>query len=114
LKDEFGFNGLSPAAQAALAGVYESNHHIDARILDVIEQWQKPDSVRQLGALPMTMSLENYQRFWKKAKEDTTCFPCALSFSTMKARASNDRIAQLDWTMTRIPLEVGFAPRCWK
>jgi hypothetical protein len=62
----------------------------------------------------MTMSLENYRRFWKKAKKETACFPCALSFSTMKARAYSDQIAQLDWTMTRITLEVGFAPRHWK
>jgi len=32
----------------------------------------------------------------------------------MKARAYSDQIAQLDWTMTRITLEVGFAPRHWK
>ncbi len=38
LKDNFGFKGLNTASQAVLAGVYDSNHDLDQRILDVIAQ----------------------------------------------------------------------------
>jgi hypothetical protein len=38
LKD--GFKGLTSAAQTVLAGIYESYHELDERILDVITQWQ--------------------------------------------------------------------------
>jgi len=114
LKDNFGFKGLTTASQAVLAGVYDSNHNLDQRILDVIAQWQMPDEVKQLGPLKMAMSVESYVKYWKKAKENTSCYPSALSFSTMKAGAFDPQIAALDCQLTRIPLIAGFAPARWK
>jgi len=97
-----------------LAGLYESNHDIDGKILDVIAQWQMPQAVRALGPLKMELALEKYINFWKKAKEDISCYPSALSFSTMKAGAHDPYIAFLDCSMTSIPLQYGFAPKRWK
>ena len=97
-----------------MAGLYESNKDIDQRILDVIAQWQMPQAVRDLGPLKMELTLDTYISFWKKAKEDTSCYPSALSFSTMKAGAHDRSIAALDCSMTRIPLKHGFAPKRWK
>jgi len=114
LKDDFGFKGLTSQAQAALAGLYEPSQELDPKILDVIAQWQIPQSVRDLGPLKMELSLESYVSFWKKAREDTSCYPSALSFATMKAGASDPDIAALDCTMTRLPLKYGFAPQRWK
>jgi len=94
--------------------LYESNYDIDDRLLEVIAQWQMPQAVRDITPLKMELSLEQYIGFWKKAKEDTSCFPSALSFPTMKAGAHDPSIAPLDCTMTRIPLIYGFAPKCWK
>ena len=102
LKDEFGFKGLTRAAQAALAGLYESNHDLDSKILDVILQWQMPQEVRNLGPLKMELPVTDYIAFWKKAKEDTSCYPSDLSFSTMKAGASDPDIAALD-CLTKSP-----------
>jgi hypothetical protein len=114
LKDEFGFKGLTSAAQATLACVYDSNHEIDSRILDLIAQWQIPQAVRDLGPLKLELPLESYVKFWKKAREDTFCYPSALSFSTMKAGASDHDIALLDRSITRLPLQLGFAPKRWQ
>jgi hypothetical protein len=114
LKEEFGFKGLMPSAQASLAGIYESTYDIDGRILDVIAQWQMPDKVQELGPLKMFLSVKTYTSFWLKARGNTACYPSALSFSTMKAGASDPLIATLDCLMTRIPLTAGFAPKRWK
>jgi len=114
LKDEFGFKGLTAAAQATLAGLYESNHDIDVRILEVLAQWQMPEAVKNLGPIKMEMNLESYISFWKKARENTSCYPSELSFSTMKAGASEPDIALLDCTLTKLPLQLGFAPKRWK
>jgi hypothetical protein len=114
LKDDFGFKGLTTNVQAALAGLNEPNQEVDAKILDVIAQWQIPQAVRDLGSLKMEISLESYVSFWKKAREDTSCYPSSLSFSTMKAGATDTDIAALDCTMTRLPLRYGYAPQCWK
>jgi hypothetical protein len=62
----------------------------------------------------MEMSLDSYVSFWKKAREDTSCYPSALSFSTMKAGATDTDIAALDCTMTILPLRYGYAPQRWK
>jgi len=113
LREEFGFKGLTSSAQAALAGIYESNHDIDGRILDVITQWQMPKAVRKLGPLQMTLRVEIYTAFWRKAQENTACYPSELSFSTMKAGASDPLIATPDCQRTRIPLTVSFAPKRW-
>jgi hypothetical protein len=114
LNDEFGLKGLTSAAQATLAGLYESNHDIDTHILDVIAEWQMPQAVHELGPLKMELNLKEYIDFWKKAREDTSCFLSAPSFSTMKAGAHDKTIASLDCSLTRIPLKFGFAPKCWK
>jgi len=114
LKEEFGFKGLTSVSQAVLAGLYESNHDIDQRTLDVIAQWQMPDAVKALGHLKMEMSVNSYVRYWRKARENTSCYPSALSFATMKAGAHDSKIATLDCQMTRLPLVVGFAPHRWK
>lgn len=42
LKDDFGIKGLTAAAQASLAGLYESNFDFDDRLLEVIAQWKMP------------------------------------------------------------------------
>jgi hypothetical protein len=114
LREEFGFKGRTTAAQATLADVYESNHDINSKILDVIAQWQIPTAVRELGPIKMDMPLESYLAFWKKAREETACYPSVLSFSTMKAGAHDKDIAALDCSLTRIPLTFGFAPERWK
>jgi hypothetical protein len=113
LREEFGFKGLTSTAQDALVGLYESDT-LDKRILEVIAQWQIPQAVRELGPMKMELSLESYVTFWKKAREDTACYPSALSFSTMKAGSNDPTIAALDCTMTRLPLLYGFAPKRWK
>lgn len=70
LASEFGFKGLTTAAQAALmAGVYFSNHPIDSHTREVIEQLVMPHSVRESGQHNM--------------EKNTSCYPAALSFSTM-------------------------------
>jgi len=80
LKEDFGFIGLTLSAQAALAGLYESNHNLDERVLEVIAQWKMPQKVRDLGPLKMKLTNESYTSFWKKAREETSCYPCELSF----------------------------------
>jgi hypothetical protein len=63
LKEEFGFKGLTMVAQATLAGVYESNHSLDERTIQVIKQWQIPEEVRKLGPQQLSLTLHDYRRF---------------------------------------------------
>ena len=90
LKDEFGFKGLTSTAQAALAGLYESDS-LDERMLEVIAQWQIPQAVLDLGPLKMELSLDTYTSFWKKAREDTACYPSTLSFCNNESGCQRPR-----------------------
>jgi hypothetical protein len=110
LKEAFGFQGLTNSAQAVLAGIYETDEPLDAHIMEVLQQWEKPDEVRQLGPMTMNLMLDQYRAFWNKANENTSCYPSALSFSTMKAGSYDIDISFVDWTLTKIPLERGFSP----
>jgi hypothetical protein len=96
LAGEFGFKGLTPASQAVLAALYESNHEIDSHVQGLLPQWQMPQEVRDIGRQSLDMTIESYRNFWRKAKENTSCFPDALSFSTMKAGASSEMISTID------------------
>lgn len=62
----------------------------------MIAQWQMPEAVRALGPLKMNMTVDSYTSYWKRAREDTACYPSELSFSTLKAGASDLQIATLD------------------
>jgi hypothetical protein len=70
--------------------------------------------IKERGHIDMLPSLESYCRFWRKAKEKTSCYPGPLSFATLKAGASDPLLAAFECSLTGIPLKGGFAPRRWK
>jgi len=114
LRDSFGFKGLSTAAQSVLAGVYDPPNELSSYIVDMLSQWEKPEQIRSLEPINISFSIEQYRQFWNKANENVSCYPSALSFSTMKAGSFDPDISHLDCTLTKIPLERGFAPSQWK
>jgi hypothetical protein len=62
----------------------------------------------------MDLTYEEYMRFWKTAKENTSSYPDALSFSTMKAGTFRPVISQIEWQLTKIPLQSGYSPSRWR
>jgi hypothetical protein len=73
-----------------------------------------PSAIRDLGPQSMSISLDSYRSFWKKANERISCYPAEMSFATMKAGATDDVIAELECEMINIALESGYAPDRWK
>jgi len=64
--------------------------------------------------MPNSIPLMDYKRFWCKARENTSSYPDALSFSTMKAGSLHDRIATIECTLTSIPIKNRLCPTKWK
>jgi hypothetical protein len=58
----------------------------------------------------MLLTLDKYVSFWKKAKENTSCYPDALSFATLKVGSKSSIISEMECTLTRIPLDDVFTP----
>jgi hypothetical protein len=68
LAGDFGFKGFTPASQAVLAGVYESNHEIDPHVKELLPHWQMPQAVKDLGPQAMDLTIESYRNFWWKQR----------------------------------------------
>jgi hypothetical protein len=73
-----------------------------------------PEAGEELGPQSMRISLESYYAFWRKAKENTSSYPVALSFSTMKAGSLHSDIAKLECLLTSIPLQSGYSLKRWR
>ena len=73
-----------------------------------------PDAVRDDGPFSMELTVEAYRSYWRKANENISCSPGALSFSTMKAGAKSEIIATIDCLLTWIPLKSGYVPSRWR
>jgi len=81
---------------------------------ELLQALQMPEWLRDMGPNSMPLTVERYTGFWNKAKEKTSRYPDALSFSTMKAGSRNPVIAEVECMLTRIPLKAGYAPSRWK
>jgi len=114
LKRDFGFKDLTPASGRVLAGVYESNLPIPLAEQLLLKALHKPTAVREAEPQPMDISLVNYRYFWSRARETTSSYPCAVSFSTMKAGSTSNLISAIECHLTRIPLLSGYAPLRWR
>jgi hypothetical protein len=108
LKQHFGFKGITMHSNAVLAGVYDTNFEIPTAKAEFLQALQMPQTVAELGQSTMELTLESYTHFWSKAKEITSTYPDALSFSIMKAGAQSRLISQIECSLSRIPLQAGW------
>ena len=111
---EFGYKGTTMAASSVLAGLYDPDTNVPTFEKLLLEALHKPDSIQDLGSMPNGIPLMDYKRFWCKARENTSSYPDALSFSTMKAGSLHDRIATIECTLTSIPIKNRLCPTKWK
>ncbi len=82
------------ASKAVLAGVYEPYREIPLAEAALLDALKTPDKLTELGQ-DMSLSVEEYVSFWKKANENTSTYPDGLSFSTMKAGATSNLMPTL-------------------
>jgi hypothetical protein len=109
LRNLFGFKGLTSAAQAAVAGVYEPSPTLSSHIRDLLEELARPP-----GNNKIPFTTDSYRKFWKRAKQDTSCYPGALSFASLKAGATDNLIAEFECALTRIPIHSRYSPKRWR
>jgi hypothetical protein len=80
LASDFGSKALTPVANQVLLGVYSPPPEVDTSVAQYITQLAFPTAMKT-NPLHKTkkfiLSLDDHIRFWKGAKETTSCFPCA-------------------------------------
>lgn len=114
LRVEFGFKGIGPVVQAVLKGKYFPEHPINSFAAALLKELAMPQAIKDCTDTPVILSTEKYKNYWRKVKDNVSCYPSELSYSTMKAEVSSKIIAALECTLTRIPLSMGCSPKRWK
>jgi len=114
LSYELSYKGTTSSTASVLAGVFESNHETDPTVTELLEHLKMPEEIYKLGKQNMDMSLPSYRKFWRKARENTGCYPDALSFATMKAGAQSELVSQIECALVIFPLKAGYSPIRWK
>jgi hypothetical protein len=114
LLPDFGYLGTTRASNEVLQGIYEPPASTDPYAAQLIAHLQTPESILEEGYHPTTLPVEEYKKYWKKARERTSSYPGEISFSTLKAGAQNDTIALFECIMTRIPIFSGYSPTRWR
>jgi hypothetical protein len=109
----FGYNGLMHSAQKVLDSTFVPPMDASCHVKDFLQQLVMPHSIRN-STNNMEITLSSFLSYWRKAKENTSCFPRELSFATMKASTYNIMLSIIDCTMMRIPLQSGYSPTRWK
>jgi hypothetical protein len=111
LVHDFGYLGRGLYAQEVLEGTYQIPEELECITKEFMKHLQQPESITRAGEHPTTLPLETYREFWKKARERTSCYCGALSFSTLKATAMDDMMAEFECIMMKIPILTGYSPK---
>jgi hypothetical protein len=80
---------------------------------DFLYQLAMPQSIKE-NPCSMDITLASFISFWKKAKENITCYPSKLKFATLKASSADIYLVNMDCIMTQIPLCTGYLPMRWQ
>jgi hypothetical protein len=105
----FGYQGLTKSSQLVLAGKFKPPPNSSEHLKNFITQLVMPSSIKN-----KPNPINSYVKFWKKAKENVSCYPSEFSFAALKASSHDNYLAHTDCIMTRIPLITGHSPKCWR
>jgi hypothetical protein len=109
----FGFLGLTKASQQVLDGTFTPPTKATTHMKEFLKHLAMPQAIKD-NPTEREISVESFTRYWRRAKENTSCYPRELSFATMKASSFNTYLALMDCIMTRIPLKTGYSSTRWQ
>ncbi len=109
----FGYKGLIRASQEVLDGTFPAPIDASCHIKDFLKHSVMPKPIKD-NPTSMDITLQSYVSFWKKARENTSCYPRKFAFATMKASSFDNSLATMDCVMTNIPMKTGYSPIRWQ
>ena len=113
LRGDFGYTATSPTARAVLDGTYEYPESFDEPTKALLKECARIRQLIPRNQVSSNIGTEEWQRRWRKAKEDTSSSPSLLHFSHYKAGADSDIISSLHAALTSIAFTKGFALERW-
>ncbi len=109
----FGYKGLTLSCQKVLDGTFTLPVNASTHIKDFLTHVSMPDVIKN-NPTNMEMTLPSFISFWRKTKENISCYPSEFSFATFKASSHDPPLAYMDCIMTQIPLQSGYSPTRWQ
>ena len=113
LREKFGYNAITGAAKQVLEGTYNPRPAEDPATLEVFSAIAEnrrevpPNSVRT------HIHYTEWQKYWLRAREDTSSSESGLHFGHYKAGARSDIISHVHAVKTSIALTRGFGLSRW-
>ncbi len=108
---DFGFLGIGRYSAEVLNGLYKPPNNISPCTKMYLQQLAYPNKICNTSLQMPIIQVEDYRRYWRRAKEHTSSYPGAIDFSTLKAGAHSELISTFDCVMTRLPISTGFHPK---
>jgi hypothetical protein len=109
----FGYLGITPASKQVLDGTFIPPAEASTHMKDFLKHLIMPLAIKN-NPTTMELSVDTFIHYWKKARENTACFPSEFSFATFKASSHDIFLATMDCILTRIPLNTGYSPQRWQ
>ncbi len=109
----FGYLGITNASRQVLAGTFNPPCGASSHMKDFLKHLAMPYVIKS-NPNSMELSVNSFISYWKKARENTSCYPSEFSFATFKVSSHDIYLATMDCILTRIPLNTGYSPRRWQ
>jgi hypothetical protein len=109
----FGYQGLTTSSQQVFKGTFTPPPCSSQYMKDFLSHLVMPPPIAEFPN-SMSMTVQSFTEFWKKAKENTSCYPSEFCFATLKASSYDNYLATINCIMTRMPLQTGYSPKQWQ
>jgi len=108
LRSQLGLTGTSAEAKQILDGTFQCPDEMDETTKTIIHLLQRPFA--EIEQVASTISREDYQKYWKKAKESTSSSYSGLHFGHWKAAADCEDLSEVHSLFTEIATSSGYVP----
>ena len=114
LLSDLGYLGVTDASRQILAGTYACPPGVDDFTKDFLSCLQFSQNVSPDDKIQTSITKEDFQRYWHKARECTSSSISGLHFGHYKSVARNDFLSEMHAVFTDIVVTMGFSPTRWQ
>jgi hypothetical protein len=109
LLSSLGHLGLTATAQDILSGTYECPEEVDEYTKTFLTSLQFPSHPHMIPDISCEITKQDFQQYWRKAKERTSSSLSGLHFGHYKAAAHSDYLSELQAVKTQLAV-TGYSP----
>jgi hypothetical protein len=82
--------------------------------VEFIQSLRLAEPLTDEDMIPVTVSIEDFQAYWKAVKERTSSSMSGLHFGHWKAAALDDELSEIHAVFTEIAVSAGYSPSRWQ